>query len=52
MKEVLSLDRIKALKAIKMGEKPLYRVNEVVEFIPEGASLVQAPQKRKKHGYG
>ena len=38
-KKILSLDKIKALnkKALEMGLKPLYKVNEVVEPIPEGA---------------
>jgi len=39
MKDFLSLDKVKALnkKAIERGEKPLYRVDEIVEQIPEGA---------------
>ena len=38
MKKFLSLNKIKALNkvAIEAGKKPLYRVNEVVEPIPEG----------------
>ena len=35
----LSIKEMKALneKAIKAGGKPLYRINEIVEPIPEGA---------------